>query len=248
MKKPPEITWTKSQKERLNKTVKYFNAKVSRLREKNPNDYSIPNKITRAGIRDQVKTAKDLTRILNQYNRFLRKGAELPSKQNSKVSNWLYKEAQLLKRTRNRFIDKTWKENNIDVKSGNMRRAEMEGWNYDRRDIRKLNQTQTERYIEVLNRKVSDKGKDERSAQYRRNFIKAVNNLELDMDDLTRRRLQMLLNSVSNDELTELFFSSKYIDLGFLYEKPNEIGLQADIILAEFRDILDDIRTKRKAS
>ena len=129
-----------------------------------------------------------------------------------------------------------------------MRRAEMEGWNYDRRDIRKLNQTQTERYIEVLNRKVSDKGKDERSAQYRRNFIKAVNNLELDMDDLTRRRLQMLLNSVSDDELTELFFSSKYIDLGFLYEKPNEIGLQADIILDEFRDILADIRTKRKAS
>lgn len=243
-----DIRWTKNQKQKLEKAIKNFNSKVSRLRDKHPNDYSIPDKVNKKSVIQNIKTARDLNNLVKRYQRFTKRGNELPSELNPRVSRWLYREAQILQKTRNREIDKIWKENKIDIRYGNTQKAMQEGYNYDRRNLKNLNQKEIETYIDVLTRKTSDKGKSDRAKLYKQNFLSAIRNSDITMDDKTRESLERIVNSVTEDELIDLYFNSRYIDVGFLYPEadPNSSNVNADLMLQEFREIISDLRKGRK--
>lgn len=94
MSKQYQIKWTKQDQQELNKTVKNFNAKISRLAKKNPEITNIlPEKITASQLKDLINTRQDLKRELNSLKRFSKRGAEkivdVPDTEyNLKVTKW----------------------------------------------------------------------------------------------------------------------------------------------------------------
>lgn len=69
------IRYNKVTNDKINKTVRNYNAKISRLAKKNPY-LALPEKITKEEIKEMSNTRKDLNRNLKRLQRFSKRGAE----------------------------------------------------------------------------------------------------------------------------------------------------------------------------
>lgn len=77
MSKQYNIRWKPDDNQELRKAVKNFNAKISRLEKKDPqNKEVLPEKITVKQIKELISTRQDLKRELNALQRFSKRGAE----------------------------------------------------------------------------------------------------------------------------------------------------------------------------
>lgn len=109
MSKRYNIRWTADDEKELNRAVKNFNAKLSRIakaeekRAKQDPDYKktvLPEKASVKKLRDLVTTRQDLNRELNALKRFSKKGAEIgvelpDNKHNLKITDWQKKEMNM---------------------------------------------------------------------------------------------------------------------------------------------------------
>ena len=77
MRKQYNIKWNESDGAELRRTVKNFNAKISRLQKKYNDDpkklSALPEKVSVKQIKDLVATRQDLKRELNSLQRFFPK-------------------------------------------------------------------------------------------------------------------------------------------------------------------------------
>lgn len=93
-KKNNGFTFSKEDNKELQKAVKNFNAKIDRLKKKNPGDAAaLPEKVKVKEVKQLIKNKKDLQREVNSLKRFSERGAEkivvLPdNKYNLKVTKW----------------------------------------------------------------------------------------------------------------------------------------------------------------
>lgn len=77
MSKFHKISWRESDLIDLNKAVKNFNAKISRLSKKNPENIgALPEKIKVQDLKNLINTRQDLKREINSLKRFSKRGAE----------------------------------------------------------------------------------------------------------------------------------------------------------------------------
>ena len=77
MSKFHKIKWRESDLLELNRTVKNFNAKITRLAKKNPDEaVALPEKIKISDLKTLINTRQDLKRELNALKRFSKRGAE----------------------------------------------------------------------------------------------------------------------------------------------------------------------------
>lgn len=77
MSKFHKIKWRESDLQELSKTVKNFNAKISRLSKKNPDiTVALPEKVKIADLKNLINTRQDLKREINALKRFSKRGAE----------------------------------------------------------------------------------------------------------------------------------------------------------------------------
>ena len=105
------IRYNKTLNDKINKTVRNYNAKINRLARTNPY-LALPEKITATKIKKQSDTRKDVERKLKSLQRFSRRGAEntvmLPS--GELISNYelaeLKRESARLQRNLTRRINK----------------------------------------------------------------------------------------------------------------------------------------------
>ena len=110
------MRWSNADEELLRKTINNFNAKIWRIRRKNPSyddfpDYTekyLPQTLTAEdvrAIRDMIYSRNDFNKIVNRYQRFSRKGAEEPvkTKRSGKMTKWMENEITIGNRTRNQI-------------------------------------------------------------------------------------------------------------------------------------------------
>ena len=69
------IRYNKALNDKISKTVRNYNAKISRLEKKNPY-LALPDKITATSVKNMSDTRKDLNRELSKLKRFSKRGAE----------------------------------------------------------------------------------------------------------------------------------------------------------------------------
>jgi hypothetical protein len=125
MSKRYNIRWTESDKQELRRTVKNFNAKISRLEKKDPqNKNALPEKMTVKALEELIDTRQDLKRELNSLQRFTKRGAEeiiaVPENDyNLKITKWQKEEmtrrTAVINQKRQRRLD-ALKE--VEMKSG----------------------------------------------------------------------------------------------------------------------------------
>jgi hypothetical protein len=98
MSRKYNIRWSSADDAELKRVVKNFNAKLTRLEKKDPqNKSALPERISAAHLRDMIGTRQDLNRELNALRRFSERGAEelvtIPDNDNNiKITKWQKKE------------------------------------------------------------------------------------------------------------------------------------------------------------
>lgn len=110
MSKFHKIKWTDDDQRELERVVRNFNAKITRLHKKDPskmlnslpegmkvNKNALPDKVTVRQMKELINTRQDFKRELNSLKRFSKKGAEkmelVPDTDyNLQVTNWQRKE------------------------------------------------------------------------------------------------------------------------------------------------------------
>lgn len=94
MSKRYNIRWRAEDSAALQRAVKNFNAKITRLEKKDPRRASaLPDRVTMKEMRDLISTRQDLNREINALKRFSAKGAETLVKApgneyNVKITKW----------------------------------------------------------------------------------------------------------------------------------------------------------------
>lgn len=94
MSKQYNIRWREDDQDALRKAVKNFNAKLTRLEQKDPTQKNaLPDRITVKQMKELITTRQDLQRELNALRRFTRPGAEqlieIPEHEyNMKITKW----------------------------------------------------------------------------------------------------------------------------------------------------------------
>lgn len=77
MSKQYKIKWSEQDLKELNRTVKNFNAKITRLSKKDPSIANkLPEKVTTQEIKNLITSRQDLKRELHSLQRFSKRGAE----------------------------------------------------------------------------------------------------------------------------------------------------------------------------
>lgn len=94
MSKQYKIKWTQQDIEELNRVVKNYNSKISRLAKKDPTTANIlPEKVSAQDLRNLIQTRQDLKREVNALKRFSKRGAEIivdvpDTNYNVKITKW----------------------------------------------------------------------------------------------------------------------------------------------------------------
>lgn len=133
MAKQYNIRWRDSDRDQLRRAINNFNAKLRRVRKKNPEmEQFLPQPIRRKDVYDAIETRADFNRTINSLRRFSKRGAEEPyvSKRGAKMTKWAKTEFKRKEREVNRRKEKERKrieakEVKIGGKSTGVTRAEM---------------------------------------------------------------------------------------------------------------------------
>lgn len=96
----PKLKVSNKLNQELNKTIRNFNQKISRL-EKQGRDLELPSKITKKDLINDVSSRQELKRQIKQLQRFSRKGSEATIVLNTgeRISVWEKNEFIIQKRT-----------------------------------------------------------------------------------------------------------------------------------------------------
>ncbi len=77
MSRKYNIRWSQNDEAELQRVVRNFNAKLTRLRKKDPKmAAALPERVSAANLRSMIHTRQDLNRELNALRRFSERGAE----------------------------------------------------------------------------------------------------------------------------------------------------------------------------
>lgn len=209
------IHWRESDEQRLTRTVKNFNAKINRIIKKNPEavDY-LPAKITKAELREQIKTRADFNRVTNKYARFSRRDAEelVTTNKGFQLTQWEVQEFKIAQRTDN--ARKTRERKRLEAQAVTTRgeeteltRAEMgsvKNYNLEpsHKDPMNMNAKEFERAFGALERRIMGGADKERKEQYRWNYLVALKELNYPQD-IIDHILQMDLNEFVDKSLND---------------------------------------------
>lgn len=239
MQESPKIKWRKSDLEHLEKTIKKFNAKLSRV-EKNKPDIAQyqPNKISKKEMIDKIGTRKDFNRELKSLERYLKRGSEVikESKTGNKVSKWEYREVALKVAKINR--DKTRERKKLEqlevtsqgkktgLKRGEMGSERMTSLEPKKFDFDKIKKgKEWDKFVESVEKQVRDSYADDKYDLWKENYIKGIENVfGNNASDIISA-----IRSIDSSIVINKFYSEQEASIDFIYD-PLELNAKLDVL------------------
>ena len=192
MSRKHNIRWQQSDSEDLRKAVKNFNAKISRLEKKNPEQKNaLPERVSVRQMKELIDTRQDLKRELNSLRRFTERGSEelvdVPDNDyNLKITKWQKKEMKLMESVANRKraqrrerisdIDMTSRGEELGYKKGQigMGKAEQVALDPIKAFTPSMNRRDLEKKYRKLRKESQSTYWDKRDEIMRSNYIKSL--------------------------------------------------------------------------
>ena len=192
MSKRYNIKWTEADNKELRRVVKNFNAKISRLEKKQPQNASkLPERVTVKEIKELIETRQDFKREINTLKRFSNKGAEkivdVPdSKYNLKATKWQIQEMKRrlprinkLREERKQMvvdIDMTSRGKNLGYKRGEfgMGRIDKVALEPIKAFTPAMNRQDLNEKFKTLKKEHQDKFWDKKDMQMKQNYISGL--------------------------------------------------------------------------
>lgn len=205
----------------LARTVKNFNAKITRLEKKHPElKEFLPEKISVKDLKNNIETRQDFNRELKSLKRFSKKGVEKPVISKSGITTTLWEKKEvgykvaLLNRKRKAEREKA----NVSTEKGTMGTIENAGLNPKKYDINAIEPSSWERFKKNVEKQIKSSYFDEKKELYKKNYIKAFINVFgsgfiIGFDSVLQK-----LKDIPADELVDLYYNDPVMELDFVYD------------------------------
>lgn len=225
------MRWRSSDKSKLAKTVKNFNAKIQRQLNSGISADILPSKISVADLTASITTRRDFNRNINSLSRFSRRGAEKVYTTDSGVSitEWQRKEIAIKLRAINNSRTnkrKLYSEAEalsrgkpIGVTRGQMGDVRQENLAPKKLNIHKISPGEAwQRAMRDLELQLTSNRNDQ---LYKDNYLKALdvaygNSPDEDMD-LLYKILREKLKNMSASEMVDIFRRDEQASISFVY-------------------------------
>lgn len=212
----PQIRWRNQDIKLLQKTVKNFNAKISRILKKNPaaSEY-LPAKVSVKQIRAEIDSRQDFNNLIRSLQRFSRKGAEKPvvNKQGVIVTSWERKEVGYKVAKINRFRTRERKRVNPQPGLGNMKT--IEEMNLSPKNIKWEDRSKKswDAFKQAVERQAKSRYNQKRAELYKENYIKALNNVF----GMYADPIVAVVNQVDGIWLANMYGKDYRLELDYVY-------------------------------
>lgn len=219
MSRKPNIRWRPQDRVNLSKTVQQFNAKITREMKKNP-DLSpfLPERLKVAEIKSQIVTRSDYNRLLNSYKRFLKKDATklTTNKQGYTTTRWNRNETQYKINEINRQRKEERKRANVSTEKGTMGTIQANNLAPKQFNFNSLNPKTALKQLAQIDKMVKSTYMMEQRLKYYDNYKKAIaKNFLINEASI----LINLVNKLTPEELTNLYYSNPLLGIDFTYSK-----------------------------
>lgn len=237
MPKKPKMRWRKSDLAELQRVVKNFNAKLSRLEKKGADMSIMPDRLSLKDLKASIETRADFNRAIKSAQRFTTKGAEAPvtSSRGAQSTKWAVREFQIAQQAVNRKRAKTLKEigeqpvTRAGKPTGNTR-AEMgkikeNAVKPSKKKFDSMSQKEWEKAMKAIESELSDSKSAAKREAVKENYIKAL------INEGFSDELQELVKSIPLDDFIKTLDTDEQATFDFVYGKE-----ERDLIEAELTD------------
>lgn len=236
MSKISNIRWSKKDRQNVSKTVSKFNAKITRTIKKHPElaDY-MPDRLSSKELQATIKTRKDLNRMMKSFNRFMKKGAELPvmSKEGAKTTAWEKRETAIKVATINRKRTFERKKADVSTFKGTMGTIEQNNLRPKKMKFEKLTSKEWDLFTKQVEKESMARYREEMNEKYKENYIQSILNVYGSENEGANAFIEKLKN-VDAETLIQAFYDDPVLQIDFIYDP-----LDADMKLNQASEHLD---------
>ena len=188
MPKQYKIKWRESDLAELSRVIKNFNAKIYRIRKKNPNAIEyLPNTLNKQEVIASIYSRRDFNRRMKDYKAFSKRGAEAFENVGGKpATKWLadlWKTHQKIRNQQRAARRKELEESPVysrgrdtGAKRKEMGKIKENAVKPSKLDPAKMHRKEFEKAWDALEREISDLGRAEKMELFKSNYIKAMIN------------------------------------------------------------------------
>lgn len=235
MPRVSKIKWRDKDVKELQRLVKNFNAKLSRVQRKKPGDVEfLPEKLTVKGVQAEVTTRAEFKRRISSFKRFAERGAEqvVTAPAGFKVTKFAVKEAKENTRILNIIKAKKRKKLGLTPEKGVESQIENLALKPRKFELGKSREA-FEKMEETLKRQLSV-AEDEKALQrYKDNYLKGIAELGGRESEILER-----IKALDNKTLFDLTVDNPKLTIDFHYDDEFSEDTRADEILAEWEFVL----------
>lgn len=238
MRKQFNIKWRDIDTARLQKAVRAFNRKLTRLAKNQPEiaDY-LPKKVTMSSVRERIGTRADFNREINSLDRFRRKDAVKLVQLDSGLvrTNYEIKEVRLKNQRRNRLRIQKAKDIGASYETGTMgsvRDANLQPANFD---PNRMKAGDWNRFVRSVENQLRANYFSEADKLYKENYIKALHN-EI---PFYASQIEALVLQFSDSEFAEISMRDPDIYIDYVYA-PADAERRASYIIDALQTYLGE--------
>ena len=178
MARNPNINWRDKDLKEMQRIVKNYNAKISRLEKKNPDiKQYLPERVSMKSLKSNIETRKEFNRELNSLKRFSKNGVEkiVETPKGLKLTEYEIKEVKNKVRIVNIKRTAERKKLGFSPERGTMGQISERGLQPKNFSLNKTPK-EWERYLRSLKKELSSNFKQDQLEKYKENYLKGITN------------------------------------------------------------------------
>lgn len=215
MAKKHKMRWNNRDHSALNRAIKNFNAKLTRLEKAGADMSFMPERLTKKDFMGKIETRADFNRAIKSAQRFSQRGAEtvVKTKRGAIDTQWAFDEAKRAYRRdqakKARELAKL-KEQEVTSrgKGTGVTRAEMgtvkeNELKPSKKNVQNMSQSEWNKFKARMEKAMYDKDSEAKKAKMKENYLKAMTNVGIadEIQDIVRNMpLDDFVSTVINDQ------------------------------------------------
>lgn len=199
-----------------------YNTKRTKLIKLVPDlEEILPAKRNVQDIIKQVETRQDFNRIINQMERFMKKGAEnmVTTPSGVRTTKYQLNELNIQKRAINLRRAKMRKEADVSTYKGTMGSIRNRNLGELKTDFNKVSKDMWKQIVNKFERQSMDSYYSQRDELYKQNFLTAFNQTYGNMDDGT---ISKMLQGMNPNDIVQMYYFDPALQIEFLYPEDEE--------------------------
>lgn len=236
MPKQYNIKWRGSDTTALQRAVKNFNAKLTRLIAKNPSNVRYyPEKVSIRDIKSRIATRADFNREINKLSRFSLRGAEklTTTPTGVKLTKYERKEIGIMTGVINRKRKQEIERLGLTLEKGLKTQVKKQSLTPKKR-LETVQPRDFEKFVESLEKEMASTFNKQQKEKYVSNYFKGLYN---QLGAERANKIVSLLEQQSPDFIVDNSLGNPFLTIDFIYD-PHEAETRANAIYEIWSSLL----------